>query len=68
MTNSERKNKLKMYLSDDEQYILSQKVKVSGIKSKSAFLRHRILYRFVYDIDYSELREYDATLGRINCI
>ena len=39
MANRERKNELKIYLSDDEQYILEQKVKTSGMKSKSAFLR-----------------------------
>lgn len=65
MANRERKNELKIYLSDDEQYILEQKVKTSGMKSKSAFLRRQILYGFIYDIDYSELREYNATLGRI---
>ena len=58
-------NELKIYLSDDEQYILEQKVKASGMKSKSAFLRRQILYGFVYDIDYSDLREYNATLGKI---
>ena len=66
MANRERKNELKIYLSDDEQYILSQKVKAFGMKSKSAFLRRQILYGFVYDIDYSELREYNTTLGRIS--
>ena len=65
MANRERKNELKIYLSDDEQYILEQKVKASGMKSKSSFLRHQILYGYVYDIDYSELREYNAALGRI---
>ena len=65
MANRERKNELKIYLSDDEQYILEQKVKASGMKSKSAFLRRQILYGFVYDIDYSELREYNAALGKI---
>ena len=65
MANRERKNELKIYLSDDEQYILEQKVKASGMKSKSAFLRQQILYGFVYDIDYSELREYNAALGKI---
>ena len=65
MANRERKNELKIYLSDDEQYILEQKVKISGMKSKSAFLRRQILYGFVYNIDYSELREYNAALGKI---
>ena len=65
MANRERKNELKIYLSDDEQYILEQKVKASGMKSKSAFLRRQILYGFVYNIDYSELSEYNAVLGKI---
>ena len=65
MANRERKNELKIYLSDDEQYILEQKVKASGMRGKSAFLRHQILYGYVYDIDYSELREYNAALGKI---
>ncbi len=36
------------------------------MKSKSAFLRRLILYGFVYDIDYSDLRDYNATLGKIS--
>ena len=35
------------------------------MKSKSTFLRRLILYGFVYDIDYSDLREYNYTLGKI---
>ena len=66
MANRERKNELKIYLSDKEQYILEQKVKISGMKSKSAFLRRLILYGFVYDIDYSDLRDYNTTLGKIS--
>ena len=65
MANRERKNELKIYLSDDEQYILEQKVKASGMKSKSAFLRRQILYGYVYDIDYSELQEYNSVLAKI---
>ncbi len=53
MANRERKNELKIYLSDDEQYILEQKVKISGMKSKSTFLRHLILYGFVYEVSYN---------------
>ena len=65
MANRERKNELKIYLSDDEQYILEQKVKASGMRDKSSFLRHQILYGYVYDIDYSELREYNSALAKI---
>ena len=64
IANCERKNELKIYLSDKEQYILEQKVKISGMKSKSTFLRRLILYGYVYDIDYSGLRDYNATPGK----
>ena len=66
MANRERKNELKIFLSDDEQYILEQKVKLSGMRSKSSFLRHQILYGYVYDIDYSDLREYNTMLSKIS--
>lgn len=65
MENRERQNRLTLRLSDDELYILEQKCKASNMKDKSSFLRHLILYGYVYDIDYSELREYNAALGRI---
>ena len=65
MPKRERKIPIQIYLSEDEDYILVQKQKASGLKSKSSFLRHLILYGYVYDIDYSELQEYNAALARI---
>lgn len=61
----ERQNELKIYLNNDEQYILEQKFKISGMKSKSSFIRHLILYGYVYDVDYEHLREYNTILARI---
>ena len=49
-----------------QQYILDEKFRVSGMKSKSAFLRKLILYGYVYDVDYSYLRNYNTELGRIS--
>ena len=66
MTNRNRTNPVQFYLSDDEQYILNTKFKASGMKSMSAFLRKLILYGYVYDVDYSYLRNYNTELGRIN--
>ena len=57
---------MQFYLNDDEQYILDEKFKLSGMKSKSAFLRKLILYGYVYEVDYSYLRNYNTELGRIN--
>ena len=54
------------YLSNDEQYILNTKSKASGMKSLSAFLRKLVLYGYVYDVDYSYLRNYNTELGRIS--
>ena len=65
MKNRNRKNELKIFLSDDEKYILERKWKLSGMRSRSAFIRHLILYGYVYDVDYSDLREYNTNLARI---
>ena len=61
-----RTNPVQFYLNDDEQYILDEKFKLSGMKSKSAFLRKLILYGYVYEVDYSYLRNYNTELGRIS--
>lgn len=68
MKNRSRKNELKIFLSNDERYILEQKWKLSSMKSRSAFIRHLILYGYVYDVDYSDLREYNTNLARIGNI
>ena len=66
MANRNRNNPIQFYLSDDEQKILDKKFRLSGMKSKSAFLRKLILYGYVYDVDYSYFRNYNVELGRIS--
>ena len=66
MANRKRTNPVQFYLDDDEQYILDEKFRLSGMKSKSAFLRKLILYGYVYDVDFSYLRNYNTELGRIS--
>ena len=66
MANRKRTNPVQFYLDDDEQYILDEKFRLSEMKSKSAFLRKLILYGYVYDVDYSYLRNYNTELGRIS--
>lgn len=65
MSKRTRKHPVQFYLSDDEQYILDEKFRISGMKSKSAFLRKLVLYGFVYDVDYSHIREMNGILGNI---
>ncbi len=66
MVKRTRNNPVQFYLNDDEQYILDAKYKASKMKSKSAFLRKLILFGFVYDVDYSYLRNYNTELGQIS--
>ena len=64
--NRTRKNELKIYLSDNEKYILDRKVDLSKRKSASDYIRTLILFGFVYDVDYSYLRQYNETLGKFS--
>ena len=61
-----------MYLSENEKYVLDEKIKESKMRNISEYIRHLILYGYVYDIDYNGLKEYNyqiAALGRnINMI
>ena len=66
MAKRTRTNRNEFYLSDDEQFILNEKFKLSGMKSKADFLRKLILYGYVYEVDYSYLRNYNTELGRIS--
>ena len=66
MANRTRTNRCEFYLSNDEQYVLEEKYKLSGMKSRADFLRRLILYGYVYEVDYSFLRDYNTELGRIS--
>ena len=63
--NRSRKYGIVIHLSEDEKYILDEKAKCSNMKSRAAFIRHLIIYGYVYDIDYTELREYNSALAKI---
>ena len=65
MKNRSRNNSFTLYLNDDEKRILDAKWKLSGMKSRSAYIRQMLLEGIVYDVDYSELREYNYQLGKI---
>ena len=65
MANRTRTHRNEFHLNDDEQYILDEKFRLSRMKSKSAFLRKLVLYGFVYDVDFSHIREMNALLGNI---
>ena len=68
MADRKRTTPIQFYVNEDEEKILNEKFRLSGMKSKSAFLRQLILYGYVYDVDYSYLRTYNVELGRISSI
>lgn len=63
--NRARKNTFQLTLSDEELQVFNNKWQQSGLKSRNAFLRNLILYGFVYDVDYKDLREYNTQLAHI---
>lgn len=54
--NRTRKNELKIYLSDNEKYILDRKVELSKRKSAADYIRTLILFGFVYEEDMAEVK------------
>lgn len=63
--NRTRKHKLTLYLNDNEYYILKNKTKAADMRSMASVLRHLIIYGYVYDVDYTSIRNYDCELGKI---
>ena len=65
MEDRSRKHRFTLRLSDEEARILEGKFKLSGMRSRSSYLRQLIVEGLVYDVDYSYLREYNVGLGKI---
>ena len=65
MENRTRKHSIILRLNDNEYAILIAKYKVSNLSNRNAFLRQLIVEGFVYDVDYSQLREYNYNLSKI---
>ena len=60
-----RNHEVKLRLNDAEYDILNAKYKVSNACNRNAFLRQLIIEGFVYDVDYSQIREYNYNLAKI---
>lgn len=66
MANRTRNIPVQFYVNRDERFILEEKFRLSKMKSQSSFLRKLILYGFVYEVDYSHIREMNFLLGNIS--
>lgn len=60
-----RKHKFTLYLSDNEYRLLDAKTKVMKMRSMSSTLRQLLIEGFLYDVDYSYIREYNYQLSMI---
>lgn len=65
MTKRNRPILIQIYLNEDEKIILDEKVRLSGSRNISTYIRHLIKYGLVYDVDYSNLSEMNYQLGKI---
>ncbi len=65
MATRERKHELKVYLSDDEERILENKMKIMKLPSKSYVIRKLIVESALYEVDFREFRDIGTQLSRI---
>ena len=65
MKKRKRNNQIILRLNDDEKYILDANCKNAEYKNRNDYLRHLILYGYIYFVDYSELHDYNINLSRI---
>ena len=62
MAERTRKNEIKVFISDDEKFILDENWKLSELRSRSDFIRQLIIYGYVFDVNYDGLKEYNGIL------
>ena len=65
MANRRRKNELKVYLSDEEAEIINEKIRKSGIKNKSAYVRKMLCDGTIINVDLSLIKEHNTSISRI---
>lgn len=66
MENRYRHNRISLRFSDDEFFILKEKMRLSGEKSMNSFFRKLLLRGYVYQIDMSEYMTFNTHLSRID--
>ena len=57
MKNLSRPIIVKTYLNKDEKKLLDAKVKEAGFHSTTAYMRQLIKYGFIYNVDYSDMKD-----------
>ena len=61
-----RKIPVQLYLTEEENRVLNEKMQLTKERSKSAFIRRMILEGYLLEVDFSELNRYNFLLSNIS--
>ncbi|MCR4993182.1 MAG: plasmid mobilization relaxosome protein MobC [Lachnospiraceae bacterium] len=61
-----RKIPVQLYLTEEENRILTEKMQLTKERNKSAFIRRMILEGYLLEVDFSELNRYNFLLNNIS--
>ena len=61
-----RKIPVQLYLTEEENRILTEKMQLTKERNKSAFIRRMILEGYLLEVDFSELNRYNFLLSNIS--
>jgi len=65
MADRKRKVPLFFYVTEEEEALIKEKMKLLGTENKSAYLRKMTLDGYIINVDYSNIKENTAQLQRI---
>lgn len=65
LANRKRKNRIDVFLSDDEKDLLNERLKSMSIKNKSEYIRKLILNGYIINIDLSIINKFISTVSRV---
>ena len=61
-----RKIPVQLYLTEEENRVLNEKMQLTKERNKSAFIRRMILEGYLLEVDFSELNRYNFLLSNIS--
>lgn len=66
MINEGRKIPIQVYLTEEENELLQEKMKLANIKNKSEYVRRMIVDGYILEVNFSELKEYNFLLSKVS--
>ena len=66
MINEGRKIPIQVYLTEEENELLQEKMKLANIKNKSEYVRRMITDGYILEVNFPELKEYNFLLSKVS--